>query len=317
VPPLLDGPLAPAPAGDVSLADLKAFFAHPVRSFLRQRLDVGMPLTVDEMSDAMPIELDGLEAWQVGDHLLREVLAGQDPAAVMTAELLRGSLPPGVLGSRELDKVVREAQRLFERTAELREGPRRSIDVDVDLGGGRHLSGTVNDVYGPRLVSLGYSRLKPRQRLMSWIDLLALTAARPDESYTAHAVGRERAGPRRALAGPVDHRAVDWLRDLVELRDEGLCRPLPLPIAAGAAWAEGHARSFLGEDVSPEDLADKQWRTDPYNQFGIEGEDADAYHRRAFGDSAPISVLAEAGLGELAWRVWEPLLTGAERVAAL
>ena len=43
--------------------------------------------------------LDALEKWQVGDHLLREVLAGQDPVAVMTAEQLRGTLPPGGLGA--------------------------------------------------------------------------------------------------------------------------------------------------------------------------------------------------------------------------
>ncbi len=261
--PLLVAPLAARPVDDVSLADLTAFFSHPVRSFLRQRLDVGMPLTADEMSDAIPIDLGGLEAWQVGDHLLREVLAGQDPAAVMTAELLRGTLPPGVLGSTALSEVVSESQRLFERTAPLRVDAPRSIDVDVDLGDGRRLSGTVTGVHGSKLVSLGYSRLKPRQRLLSWIHLLALSAARPDESYTAHAVGRERAGPRRALAGPLDHRAVDWLRDLVELRDEGMCRPLPLPIATAAAYAEGHARTLMGDDVSPAELARKEWRDRP------------------------------------------------------
>ena len=38
--------------------------------------------------------LDSLEVWQVGDRLLREMLAGHSPDAVMTAELLRGTLPP-------------------------------------------------------------------------------------------------------------------------------------------------------------------------------------------------------------------------------
>jgi exodeoxyribonuclease V gamma subunit len=317
VPPLLDGPLAERAATDVSLADLKAFFTHPVRSFLRQRLEISTPLAPDELSDAIPVELDNLELWQVGDHLLREVLAGQDPTAVMTAEQLRGTLPPGVLGSGALATVVEESQKLFTRTADLRVGSPRSIDVDVDLGDGRRLSGTVSGVYGAKLVSLGYSRLKPRQRLLSWIDLLALSAARPDESYTAHAVGREKAGPRRALAGPLDHRAADHLRTLVALRDLGLRAPLPLPIATGAAWAEGHARELQGDDVAPEALARKAWETDPHNTFGIEGEDADPYHQRTFGPGARLEVLLDAGLATYAWQVWEPLLAGGERVGPL
>jgi exodeoxyribonuclease V gamma subunit len=172
-------------------------------------------------------------------------------------------------------------------------------------------------VHGSKVVSLGYSRLKPRQRLLTWIDLLALSASEPDASFTGHAVGRERAGPKRALSGPLDHRATEWLRTLVELRDAGLTRPLPLPIATSAAWADARARELLGQDVTPLDAARRAWETDPHNSFGIEGEDADAYHRRVFGHAAPVEALLDAGLPELAWRVWEPLLTGAERVAPL
>ncbi len=316
-PPLLDGPLAERPVADVSLADLKAFFTHPVRTFLRERLEVSVPLSPDELRDAIPVELDSLEAWHVGDHLLREVLAGQDPTAVMTAEQLRGTLPPGGLGSGALTRVVAESQKLFARTADLRVGDPQAVDVDVDLGGGRRLSGTVSGLYGNKLVTLGYSRLKPRQRLLSWIDLLALSAARPDASYTAHAVGREKAGPRRALAGPLDHRAVDHLRTLVALRDLGLRTPLPLPIQTAAAWAEGRARELMGDDASPVELARRAWTTDPHNSFGIEGEDADAHHVRVLGPDQPVEVLLAAGLPDYAWQVWEPLLTGGERVAPL
>ncbi|WP_137292905.1 exodeoxyribonuclease V subunit gamma [Nocardioides dongxiaopingii] len=314
---LLAEQLDPAPVADVSLADLKAFFAHPVRSFLRQRLDVSTPLAPDDVADAIPIELDALEKWGIGDHLLRELLAGQDAEAVMLAEQLRGSLPPGRLGVASLGDTVAECERLLTSTADLRAGAARTIDVDVDLGGGRRLSGTVNGVHGSKLVSLGFSRLKPRQRLHSWIDLLALSAARPDESFTAHAVGREKAGPRRALAGPLDHRATGWLRTLVELRDLGLRSPLPVPIATAAAWAEGHLRESMGEDVSAVALARRAWETDPYHPFGIEGEDADAHHRRAYGEDTPVEVLMDAGLATYAWQVWEPLLTGAEKVGPL
>jgi exodeoxyribonuclease V gamma subunit len=318
--PLLSGPLPPAPErmrDDVSLQDLKAFLVHPVRSFLRERLDVSTPFEPDDLADAIPVTLDNLEKWQIGDHLLRELLAGQDPVDVMTAEQLRGTLPPGRLGTAALNEVVAECQKLWANTADVRQGERRSIDVDVDLGDGRRLTGTVPGVYGNRLVSLGYSRLKARQRLQTWVDLLALSASRPDDHWTAHAIGRERAGPKRALSGPLDHSAVDRLRDLLDLRDRGLREPLPVPIATGAAWAEAHARELMGQDFSPTDAARREWETDPYNQFGITGEDEDAYHRRAFGPNALVEVLLDAGMGELAWQIWKPLLTGAEKVGPL
>ncbi|MDQ4055585.1 MAG: exodeoxyribonuclease V subunit gamma [Actinomycetota bacterium] len=316
-PPLLPGPLPARPHDDVSLADLKAFFAHPVRSFVRGRLDVSTPFEPDELADAIPVSLNGLEAWQVGDRILAEILAGHEPQAVMTAELLRGTLPPFELGHRAFTEITLECKKLWERTTELRAVERRSVDVDVELGGGRRLTGTVTNVYGNKIVTLGYSRLKARQRLLTWIDLLALSAGHPDESWTAHAVGRERAGPRRALSGPLDHRAAEWLRTLVEIRDLGLTLPLPLPVATAAAWAEAHAKELLGHDAPPVDAARRAWVTDPHNAFGITNEDDDAYHQRVFGRSAPVEALVEAGMTHHAWRVWEPLLTGAERVGPL
>ena len=316
-PPLLDGPLPARPPEDVSLQDLRDFLGHPVRAFLRGRLDVSTPFEPDDLADAIPVTLDSLEKWAIGDRLLRELLAGHDPVAVMTAEQLAGTLPPGALGTRTLDEVVEECQRLWSRTSDLRVGEPRSVDVDVDLGDGRRLTGTVPGVYGGRIVSLGYSRLNARQRLHAWVDLLALAATHPDEHWTAHAVGKDRAGPKRALSGPVDHRAVGWLRDLVELRDRGLCAPLPVPVKTGAAWAEAYARELMGQDTPPADAARREWETDPHHPFGITGEDADPYHHRVFGVGAPVEVLLDAGLGEAAWAIWEPLLTGAEKVGPL
>ncbi|HWJ65168.1 MAG TPA: exodeoxyribonuclease V subunit gamma [Nocardioides sp.] len=320
-PGFLDAPLPAAPAGDVTLADLRQLVHHPARTFLRRRLDVATPFEPDQVADAIPVALNGLEVWQIGDRLLREVLASDDPGAtaqaVMTAEQLRGTLPPYDLGRGELTKVVQECQELFARSAQVRSGAPRTIDVDVDLGGGRRLTGTVPRVHGNQVVSLSYSRLKPKQRLTSWLDVVALSAAFPDESWTGHAIARSKAGPQRALVGPLDHRAVEWLRALVELYDDGLARPLPMPLDTAHAWADAHAKQLHGMDVDPAEAAARAWTTDPFNDWGIKGEDDDAAHRRVWGIDAKVDVLLAAGLPDVAWRLWEPLLTGAERVAML
>lgn len=318
VPPaLIPGPLPTAPRGDLNLADLKAFFLHPARAFCRDRLQIGVPLEREETQDAIPIDLGGLDRWSIGDRVLREVLAGHDHVAVLTAEQLRGSLPPGRIGHDALAAIATEAQDLFNHTSALREGTPRSVDLTVDLGDGRVLTGTVSGVFGNRLVTLGYSSLGAKQRLAAWIDLLALSVARPDESWTSHAVGKARAGPTRALAGPLDHRSRQWLLDLVELRDRGLDAPLAAPVKTACAWAEGRVRELWGQNVDPALRAAREWSTDRNNPFGIPGEDADAWHQRVWGVDAPLDRLMDAGLTDAAWTIWGPLVEGSERLGPL
>ncbi len=316
-PAFLPGPLVDRPREDVSLADLKAFLVHPVRTFLRSRLDVSAPLEAEEVADAIPVDLDGLGRWAIGDRLVTAVIAGENPYDVMLAEQLAGSLPPFRLGELTLQRITAEVQDLYRGTTELRAGEARAHDLAVDLGDGRRLVGTVSDVYGNRLVRVGYSRLRAKQRLSTWVDLLALSAALPDQNWTGHTVGKGSAGAQRATAGPLDHTAVDRLRGLVELRDLGLCRPLAAPLATAHAWAEAHARELRGDDRSPAHAAAREWVTDPNNSWGIEGEDADPWHVRVYGERAPLSRLLDDGLATHAWQIWEPLVTGGERVGPL
>ena len=326
---LVTAPLPARPVGDVTLEDLQAFFAHPVRAFLRSRLDVSSPLEAEETLDAIPITLDGLEKWAIGDRLLTAVLGGTDPRTSVRAERLRGVLPPGELGSRTLREVEEEVRPLVVQANGLRQGSPRTLDVDIDLGGGRRLTGTVSSVFGNRIVTVTYSRLAAKHRLRSWIDLLALSVGHPDESWTAHALGRGRAGTTRALTGPLDHRAEGWLRDLVEIYDRGLREPLPLPVKTACAYAEASLIRRRGAQTDPELKARREWETDRFSPTGIPGEDADLAHVRAFGQAAPLECLLTPPradetwndephrLGQYAWRLWQPLLEGAEKVGPL
>ncbi len=284
-PPLLPGPLPSRPQADVSLADLQAFLAHPVRGFLRQRLDVGVPLEFDEVDDAIPVELDALQSWAVGDRILRQAVAGADPVQVFLAEQLRGELPPLQLGGHVLRKVTERVNALYLATAASRTVPARPVDVTVDLGDGRRLTGVVPDVRGHRIERVHYSSLSAKHRLASWLDLLALSAGLPDQSWTASTVGWHRTGtPQRALAGPLDHRALDHLRDLVDVFDRGRCEPLPLPLRTGYAWADA-----VRARTDPRRTAEGEWTT--RDGSPVPGEAADPAHVRVFGRQAPFEVL--------------------------
>jgi len=327
---LVTEPLPPPPQADVALGDLQAFLAHPVRAFLRSRLDVSSPLEAEETHDAIPISLEGLDKWQIGDRLLSDVLSGTAPATAVAAERLRGILPPGSLGARTLKEVEDQVRPLVVQTNGLRQDRApRTLDVDIDLGGGRRLTGTVGSVFGNRLVTVTYSRLAAKHRLRSWVDLLALSAGFPDESWTAYALGRGRAGTSRALIAPLDHRALDWLRDLVDLYDRGMREPLPMPVKTACAYAEALVQKARGAQASPEWKARREWETDRFSATGIPGEDTDLAHVQVFGQAAPFESLTEPPradeswndaphrLGQYAWRLWQPLLEGAESVGHL
>ncbi len=96
--PFLPAPLAPVDNSLVELDDLVRFVRHPVKAFLRQRLEVSVSDADDEPADSLPVALDNLERWSVGDRILELRLAGFDEDACVDAEVARGGLPPGTLG---------------------------------------------------------------------------------------------------------------------------------------------------------------------------------------------------------------------------
>ena len=127
------------------------FAGHPVRAFLRQRLGISVGDYSDEVEDALPVELDALERWGVGQRLLDGVLAGASIEACVAAEIARGTLPPGQLATPVIarsppDRRAHRGRR--GRGARAHGAEPASVDVKVALDDGRTLSGTVPGVYG-------------------------------------------------------------------------------------------------------------------------------------------------------------------------
>ena len=252
---------------DVNLADLRDFLVHPVRAFLRRRLDVAAPLEDDEVGDAIPVDLDALEQWAIGDRLLREVLAGARPGGVLIAEQLRGTLPPGGLGDAAARRRRRARRRpLFARDrASCAAARPRSVDVDVDLGDGRRLTGTVAGRLRRPAASPSATPGSSRGTgSRAWVDLLA-AQRRPPRPHVHRATPSAAAGPARSARSPGRSTTapIDWLRDLVELRDPGCSRA-----AAGAArrpgcaWAEARATELPGRRRIRCAAAARAWETD-------------------------------------------------------
>ena len=245
--PFLASPLPPRREPILELDDLVAFVRHPVRAFLRQRLGFGVATYADEVADALPIELDSLESWQIGQRMLDARLAGATADAAVAAERARGELPPGVLAEPVIAKLLPDVEQIVKHAADLLPDatPAGSVDVRVTLPDGRRLNGTVPDVHGTLLRTVTYSRVNPRHRLMTWVRFLALTAAHPDREFEAATIGRAIYGAPRGTTVTVvrlprmaPEVALEHLASLASLFDDGMCEPLPLACKTSAAYAE-------------------------------------------------------------------------------
>jgi exodeoxyribonuclease V gamma subunit len=256
-PALLTSPLRPAPREDVELADLVTFVQHPVQAFLRQRLGVRVPDEQDELAEAIDTDLDGLRTWDVGERMLTARLRGVEVAAFRQAEWRRGTLPPARLGLALLARLEQAVEALADVCLPVHTGRPTTLDVAVDLGAGRRLTGTVAGVYGSVLASSSYSTLAPKHRLAAWVRLLAVAAAAPGTHWQAVTTGRGRRtrAQRSTLSTPYD--AVATLRELVDLRDRGLCAPLPLATDSAHAYAKARYEGQATEQAL--ESADGAW----------------------------------------------------------
>ncbi|WP_439028945.1 exodeoxyribonuclease V subunit gamma [Gordonia terrae] len=235
---------------DIDLTALVDFHVDPITAFVRQRLGARIPDDDTGHDDQLDVELDPLDKWGIGDRFLSRMLTGVPIADCEAAELRRGTLPPFAFGTRELRAISRAVTRLHGVVEPLRSGAPATLDVLIALPDGRRLHGTVGEVFGDpdgpaTVVRATYSRLKAKQQLSGWITLLSVAAAAAQGNeaagrvQTAVLVGRAaRGGGTHTITLRRPDDPVSLLDDLVRLRDEGLRRPLPLPLEPACAFME-------------------------------------------------------------------------------
>ena len=332
--PFLPEPLPGLSAELIELDDLVRFVQHPVRAFLRQRLRITLSDIEDEIEDALPIELDGLERWGVGQRLLDACLAGVDWRTAYRAEIARGQLPPGGLGEPVIRQLYPTVDAILTAARELvPEGaPADPVDVHVELRDGRVLSGTLAGAHADMLLQSTFARVSARHRLGSWMRFLAATASHPQREFCAATIGRaidrnaevtiSRIGP---LEGQPEHRgriARDHVEALIDLYDRGMREPLPIYCATSAAYAQA---ASTGDDADA--AGRKAWTS----AWRFPKEDAQLEHQLVLGgvrsfedvvsdpphadERGPGWQMSETSrFGRLARRLWDGALSS-EQVA--
>jgi exodeoxyribonuclease V gamma subunit len=193
--PFLRAPLAGDDSRMIELSSLHRFLKHPVRAFLEQHLRLRLPRRDERTSTLLPVSLAGLARWQVGDRLLGAVLRGVSVEEWARTEQRLGTLPPAVLGAAAIDELVSVVEGLVAEADRLgvQRGPATTLPVDVELGDGTRILGSVPGRLHPERpgpARVQFSRDKPEHRVAAWLDLVALVAHDPVTDWHSVTVSR-------------------------------------------------------------------------------------------------------------------------------
>ena len=301
VPLVLD----PLPARrDVELADLYRFFHHPVRALLRARaqlFDEREERSTSRSRSSSTASSAGRSATACWPRTSR-------------ARRWRSSRPPsgGAARSRPVPWAsawcASSPRTSRPSRARRRPGwarPAERVDLVVDLADVR-VSGSVAGVRDDVAVRVLFSRPSVKHRLQAWVELLALTLARPDQAWRAVVVGR--GGSFELGPVPVDF-AQAVLADLVAVQGAGLAAVLPF--APETSWAYAVHR-HRGSDWQQGFSMGDAWK-----------KDRDPLWERVLGPAPELEALMgldsaaaadrpvpgeSTAFGTLARRVYQPLL---------
>ncbi len=223
----------------------------------------------EEVASDEPLELNALEVWQLKSDLAGG--AGElDGERSLELAAARGLLPAENLGRvqhRQSAAQVAELEQALERFGEHRAAFRHSVEVRL---GNVRLTGAVEqfDQESDELLFWRVGSLRPKDRIASWLRLLALILER-ERTAAAHLFGCGHNVETVRLAGPAPDEARALLGDWIKVwRDS---RRRPLPFFARTSW-EWTAKEAWGPTVQ------NAWSRMSFS------EGNDACHRMIFGE---------------------------------
>jgi exodeoxyribonuclease V gamma subunit len=239
--------LSPIWPTEVTLPQLTDACARPARTYLLDRLDVRIPHAPEEIENDIPIVVNPLEAWRLGNSLLqqyRNSASADNVQAWRSAQSLTGALPPRQLAENTLSTIEHEVAGMLGADRDLATLISQCHTEPIDVGLGVELPGggeirlvdTLDNVADDILVRVLYTRPRPRLKIAAALGLAAAVVAQPSRNWQVILVTRAASGtgkpiaerltpvaePRRSAA------AQQFLHTAIELRLQALREPLAL-----------------------------------------------------------------------------------------
>ena len=248
---------ASAGSAEVSLEDLQAFAANPARWFVERRLGLRLPKEEEVLAACEPFALEGLARHGLRTELVEHFLgdpAGPAPDPAPWRET--GRLPLGWAGQLAWEDELASMRRFAKTVAEARgAGPARERTVRIRVGT-RLLVGRIQTDASGNPLRHRPARVRARDLLALWFDVLACRAAVPDggADLPSSPLGRwvhlEKDEPK-VLSLPAPEDPLRELAAWLDLMDEARTRAVPAPPESALAYAEAVAEAEDPSDPEP------------------------------------------------------------------
>ena len=210
----------------VSLAQLKKFFANPCQYLLQERLGIRLLRDGDTLEDDEPFMPDRSALRALEKRLLPLFLAGMPVEDIAALAGAGTELPSGTIGKQTINTVISGMQQFanaLARATQLPCSPAQQSEMRIDLDGEAwQLDTTLSDRRPGGLVRFRYDVARPADYVAAWIDHLALNATLPTGTI-GETIWLSRDGSFR-LRPPEDARK--HLTELLALYRHGLTQPL-------------------------------------------------------------------------------------------
>ncbi|MFN3202817.1 MAG: exodeoxyribonuclease V subunit gamma [Bradymonadia bacterium] len=317
---------AEVPVLEVSLDDLTSFFAQPLRTLARRRLDINVRGREDALEDREPMEIRALARYQLGTRLLDAALAGQDLSALRDAMQGSGALPLGTVGHLAYERLVPEVLSVARAAAPYVGGADPLDDLPVDLrlnlgaGAEARLVGMLPDQWPKGQAKARFGRPSARHQLSQWVRHVVYSCAAPENRPRETALIGLSGGQASTVAFSAVEDSWACLADLLRLYRLGLTRPLRLFPRSGLAYAESFLKKKAkgATDDEAHDTALGGARKMMFDRFRS-GEADDVHFQLILGTSDPLRPGVKLYPGEqdpsfsdLSLQVWSPLLAHRE-----
>ena len=179
VRPFFDASLPPP--GDewrnIDIASLCAFFAHPIKYLLEQRMGIFLNRTHAVTQDKENFNPDALDRFFIGQTILHSSAKGIEPDESHAIASAAGRLPHGTVGNVVHDQIRAEVESF--NTALDRQLPARppeSVAQNIERDRFK-INGRIDNLYPHARIVYRMAKIRPKDKLSLFIQHLAMLAA--------------------------------------------------------------------------------------------------------------------------------------------